>query len=51
VCVCVCVYSMVKRWMLLLLLMTSFYVKIHEGGRNGYQKDGGGSLRASTNTG
>jgi hypothetical protein len=32
-----------NMWMLL-LLMTSIYVKTHEGGRNGDQKDGGGSL-------
>jgi hypothetical protein len=39
-----------KMWMLLLFLMTSIYVKTHEGGRNGDQKDGRESLRASTNT-
>jgi hypothetical protein len=34
-----------KMWMLLLLLlMNSIYVKTHEGGRNGNQKDGRGSL-------
>jgi hypothetical protein len=35
--------SMVKRWMLL-LHMNSIYAKTHEGGSNGDQKDGGGSL-------
>jgi hypothetical protein len=39
-----------KRWMMLLLLMTSIYVKTHEGGRNGDKKYGGGSLIDSTNT-
>jgi hypothetical protein len=32
------------------LLMNSIHVKTHEGGRNGNQKDGRGSLQASTNT-
>ena len=41
--------SWLNMWMLL-LHMTSIYVKIHEGGRNGDQKDEGGSLRAYTNT-
>jgi hypothetical protein len=33
--------SQLKMWMML-LLMTSIYVKAHEGGRNGDQNDGGG---------
>jgi len=41
--------SMVKRWMML-LHMNSIYVKTHEGGSNGDQKDVGGSLWASKNT-
>jgi hypothetical protein len=41
--------SWLNMWMLL-LHKNFIYVKTHEDGRNDDRKDGGGILRASTNT-
>ena len=41
---------MVKEVDVAIISYESFYVKTHEGGRNGDQKDGGGRLCSYTNT-